>query len=287
MTTEIDSHSRESKTGNGWLQHRIARKFLRPATGAAVIMAAFLTAELLIRLLDVPAYILPAPSRVVAALADKWPFLLENAAITAAEIVVGLAAGATVGIATALAMAQLPWLMRALRPVLIVSQALPVFAIAPLLVIWFGFGLASKIVMAGLIIYFPVTVAFLDGLLRTDDGLIDLARLHRASRMQALLLIRVPFALPYLATGLRVAATVAPIGAVVGEWVGASAGLGFVMLQANARIETDTMFAALAILAVLALLIRAAVDRFCLWLAPWQPQPGRLSLPQSENRSLQ
>jgi putative hydroxymethylpyrimidine transport system permease protein len=177
-----------------------------------------------------------------------------------------------VGIATALAMAQIPWLMRVLRPVLVVSQALPVFAIAPLLVIWFGFGLASKVVMAGLIINFPVAVAFLDGLRRTDEGLIDIGRLYRASRLETLMLIRVPFALPWLATGLRVAATVAPIGAVVGEWVGASAGLGFVMLQANARMETDLMFAALALLAALALFVRFLVDRLCRALSPWQPE---------------
>jgi putative hydroxymethylpyrimidine transport system permease protein len=151
----------------------------------------------------------------------------------------------------------------------VASQALPVFAIAPLLVIWLGFGMASKIVMATLIIFFPIASSFLDGLRRTDPQLLDLAVISRASRFDTLALIRFPSALPGLASGLRVAAAVAPIGAVVGEWVGASAGLGFVMLQANARVQTDVLFAALFLLALMALAIRALVDGLARRMVPW------------------
>ncbi len=242
------------------------------ATAVASVLGALLIAEMVIRVLDVPAYLLPAPSRVLSTLTAQTEFLLRHTGITALEIVLGLMAGALAGTVTALIMALSPLLMRTLNPVLVVSQALPVFAIAPLLVIWFGFGLASKIVMAGLIIYFPVAVAFLDGLRRTDEGLLDIGRLNGASRAQMLGLIRVPSAMPYLATGLKVAATVAPIGAIVGEWVGASAGLGFVMLHANARMETDLLFAALVLLATLALMLRAVVDRFCRALVPWHAE---------------
>lgn len=260
------SDARTDRTG------QTGRVLPRAVVVFLVFSAFCLLAEGAILFMEVPAYILPAPSRVFSAIHGEGAFLLAHAGITAVEIVVGLMAGAAFGIVTALLMALSPRLMSVLQPVLTVSQALPVFAIAPLLVIWLGFGLASKIAMAGLIIYFPVAVAFLDGLRRTDDGLLDLARLNDASALQSLFLIRIPAALPYLATGLKVAATVAPIGAIVGEWVGASGGLGFIMLQANARMETNMLFAALVILAMLALLVRFGVDWLCRVMVPWQSE---------------
>ena len=197
-------------------------------------------------LVGVPRYILPAPLQVAAALARQPEFLLRNGLITLSEILVG--------------------------PMLLVLQALPVFVLAPILVLWFGFGMASKAVMATIIIFFPVASAFADGLHRTDPVLLDAAALTEASHWQVLRHIRLPLALPALVSGLRVAAPLAPIGAVVGEWVGASAGLGFVMVQANARMQTDTVFAAMALLAVMTLLLRAAVDRLTAPLAPWAPE---------------
>ncbi|MEM7567294.1 MAG: ABC transporter permease subunit, partial [Pseudomonadota bacterium] len=131
------------------------------------------------------------------------------------------------------------------------------------------FGLASKVVMASLIVYFPVASTFYDALVRTDPAMIDLMRLSRASRRQTLWLVRIPAALPALGSGLRVSATLAPIGAVVGEWVGAAAGLGFVMIQAQARVQTDVVFAALILLVALALSLRAAADRVADRIAPW------------------
>ncbi|MEJ0097348.1 MAG: ABC transporter permease subunit [Bauldia sp.] len=119
-------------------------------------------------------------------------------------------------------MSFLPPTRRLLLPVLVVSQAIPVFAIAPLLALWFGFGLASKIVMATIAIFFPVTSAFADGLSRTDAGLLDLARLYRASRWQVVTVLRIPNALPDFITGVRLAAVYAPVGALIGEWVGSS-----------------------------------------------------------------
>ena len=149
---------------------------------------------------------------------------------------------------------------------------MPVFALAPLLVLWLGYGLASKVAMATLIIYFPVTAAFYDGLKRTDPGWLDLARTMGGSRLAVLRVIRVPAALPALASGLRVATAVAPIGAVVGEWVGSSAGLGHLMLHANARLQIDLMFAALFVLAVFAVLLYFAVDRALRLALPWQAE---------------
>ena len=169
----------------------------------------------------------------------------------------------------ALLMAAFPRLGRNLWPLLLVTQALPVFVIAPLLVVWFGFGLGSKVIMATIIIFFPVTSAFADGLRRTDPALVDATAMTEATHWQGLIHVRVPLALPALLSGLRVAAPLAPLGAVVGEWVGASAGLGFIIVQANARMQTATVFVAMAILAVFSLLMRHFVDRLAPRLIPW------------------
>lgn len=222
--------------------------------------------------LRVEPFILPGPDRVARALLARAPELLAAARVTGLEIVLGLVAGVVIGVATASLMALLPWSGRLLSPVIVVIQTLPVFAIAPLLVLWLGFGLASKIVMATLVIFFPVAASVHDGLLRTDPGLLDLARLHKASRWATFRLLRWPAARPALVSGLRMAATVAPIGAVIGEWVGASSGLGLLMMHANARMQTDVLFAALAVLATMALLLRAAVDRLTRDWAPWAPE---------------
>jgi putative hydroxymethylpyrimidine transport system permease protein len=163
-------------------------------------------------------------------------------------------------------------------PILMASQALPVFALAPLLTLWFGYGLMSKVAMAVLIIYFPVTAAFYDGLRRIDPGWLDMARVmagpNGLPRRSVLLRIRLPAALPAFGSGLRVATAVAPIGAVVGEWVGSSAGLGYLMLHANGRMQTDLMFAALLVLAVMALGLYTLVDHGLRLVTNWQSENG-------------
>jgi len=151
-----------------------------------------------VRALGTPAYILPSPSRVAVTLVAQAPLLWRDALTTGAEMLGGPLLGTLAGIAVALVMAQSRRLEQALGPLLVVAQALPVFAIAPLLVVWFGFGVASKLAMAGLIIFFPVSTSLFEGLRRTDEGLIDLARLNRASRRDTLLLVRLPAALPAL-----------------------------------------------------------------------------------------
>lgn len=219
-----------------------------------------------------PVYILPGPDRVAAATVARAGDLARNAAVTGGEMLLGLFAGVGLGVASALLMARFGLARRLVLPALVVLQALPVFAVAPLLVLWFGFGLASKVVMATLIVFFPVASAFHDGLTRTDPGLLDLASLYRASRTETLVLIRLPAALPGLVSGLRLAAAAAPIGAVVGEWVGSSAGLGLMMLHANARLQTDVMFAALAVVALMAVALRLLVEEATRRLVPWLPE---------------
>lgn len=216
-----------------------------------------------------PRFVLPSPLDVAAAFARQPGYLLSNTLVTLSEIVIGFAAGTLLGIATALAVVAFPRFGRLAWPFMLVLQAFPVFVIAPLLVIWFGFGMASKAVMTTIIIFFPVASAFADGLRRIDADILDATALTPATRLQTLAHIRIPLALPSLVSGLRVAAPLAPLGAIVGEWVGASAGLGFVMVQANARMQTDTVFAAMTITAILALVLRKAVDLLAPRLAPW------------------
>ena len=236
---------------------------------AGALFAVAMCWQAAIWLFQPPNFILPAPAAVSGALVVQRHYLAASASITLAEIGLGLLCGALGGIATALLLATVPAFRHLVWPLLIVLQALPVFAIAPLLVLWFGFGLASKVVMASLIIFFPVASAFADGLQRTSRDLLDAAALTQATPLATLLHVRVPSALPALASGLRVAAVFAPIGAVIGEWVGASRGLGFVMLQANARMQTDLLFAALFILAALTLALRFLVDALTRRIAPW------------------
>ena len=236
-----------------------------------VIVAAGLAAawQTIVWLTGVPHFILPGPGTVLGALVLHAALLAEHAGTTAAEILLGLAIGTLLGGASAVVMDYARIVRRWLMPVLVVSQAVPVFALAPVLVLWLGFGMASKVAMATLIIYFPVTAAFLDGLRRTEPGWTDLARSMDASRWSALRHIRVPAALPSFASGLRVATAVAPIGAVVGEWVGSSSGLGYMMLNANSRGQTGLMFAALAVLAAFAVALYFLVDRLLIRALPW------------------
>lgn len=229
---------------------------------------------LLVIVTDAPPFMLPDPPRVFAVLVDRAWLILPHAGITAVEIVIGLTLGTILGGASALLLISAAPVRRWLLPVLVVSQALPVFALAPLLTLWFGYGLASKVAMATLIIFFPVTAAFYDGLRRVDPGWLDLARVMGGGRATILRQIRLPAALPAFGSGLRVATAVAPIGAVVGEWVGSSAGLGYLMLHANGRMQTDLMFAALLVLAVMALGLYAAVDAGARALTRWQPENG-------------
>jgi putative hydroxymethylpyrimidine transport system permease protein len=241
---------------------------LRPLTVCVGLLAAW---QLVVWLTGLPPFILPDPARVADALVERGALLAEHAATTFVEIVAGLVLGTVVGAASALAVSYFEPMRRWLLPILVVSQAIPVFALAPILVLWLGYGLASKIAMAVLIIYFPVTAAFYDGLRRTDPGWLDLARVMNGSRWQTLRRVRLPAALPALASGLRVAAAVAPIGAIIGEWVGSSAGLGYLMLQANARVQIDAMFAALIVLAVIALAVYFTLDAVLKRALPWQP----------------
>lgn len=223
---------------------------------------------------DMKHFILPGPLRVAEAFWTNRVLIWENALVTFAEIAVGLVLGVLLGAASAIQLAASPLTQTVVRPILIFMQAVPVFALAPILTIWFGYGIWSKVVMALLIIYFPVMSAFFDGLTRAPQGWVDLARTMGASPARIMWRIRVPAAIPSLASGLRLAAVYAPLGAVIGEWVGASQGLGHLMLLANGRAKIDLMFAALLVLALFTVLLHLAIDRLAHWLSDRMGDPA-------------
>ena len=232
--------------------------------GAIYIMAALAAVitvwQMIVSLTDLPSYILPAPMRVLDTLWGSRALIAEHAVVTLIEVVVGLVIGAGLGVITAIQLAMSASARLFLRPILVFSQALPVFALAPILTLWLGYGLGSKIAMAVLIIFFPVTSAFFDGLMNTPRGYLDLAQTMGANTQYIMLKIRIPAALPSLVSGLKLAAVYAPIGATIGEWVGSSQGLGYLMLLANGRVKTDLMFAAMLTLGVMSVTLYALIS---------------------------
>ena len=232
---------------------------IRYALGACTF--ALLLWQGIVWLTGVPSFILPSPLRVAQAALDNRVLIAENALVTATEVILGLITGTVLGAFTAVQLANSDRLHRLVMPLLIFTQAVPVFALAPILTLWFGYGIASKVVMAVLIIYFPVTSAFYDGLTRVPPDILDMAKTMGGTKRQIMRRIKIPHALPSLGTGLKLAAVYAPIGAVIGEWVGASKGLGYLMLLANGRAKTDLMFASLFTLVVMTLLLSLAVTK--------------------------
>ncbi len=239
---------------------------LRLVISTAVILGLW---QLVVVIFDMPSFILPSPIEVLDRLVTRYDVLLKHTWVTAQEILLGLALGLSMGLLFALQMLMFEPLKRWLLPILIASQAIPVFAIAPVLMLWLGYGITSK-VSCGDHHLFPRHDMLLRRLRNTPTGYLDLAKTMGASKWQLLRHIQLPAALPTLASGIRVAVVIAPIGAVVGEWVGSSEGLGYLMLQANARMIIDEMFAALFILAVLSISLYFITDKLLKKAIPWE-----------------
>jgi NitT/TauT family transport system permease protein len=230
---------------------RIAPPFLTFVVGTAL-------AEVVIRILDVSPLLLPRPSAVWAAATSEAGVLLASLAATGGAVLLGLLLSSTIGVAAAVALAASPWVQRAFYPYAIFFQIVPIVAIAPLLVIWFGYGPRAVVAAAAVVSVFPVIANTLAGLLSVDPNLADLFRLHGATRVATLWKLRLPWALPQLLTGLRIAAGLAVIGAIVGEFVGGG-GLGIVVLGAMRQQRTDLVFAAIGYASLLGLALFGAV----------------------------
>lgn len=229
----------------------------------------FILWQSVVVIFDLPHYILPKPKDVFLQLINQYSLLWEHTQTTLLEIIIGLILGCFFGLGSAFALLYFKKIEKYLLPILVISQAIPVFAIAPLLVLWFGYGMASKIVMTVLIIYFPITTACYDGLKNTPKQWLQLAHTYKLTPLQILLKVRFKASFPSLASGLKIAVCIAPIGAVIGEWVGSSKGLGYLMLHANARMQIDLMFSALFILIILTLSLYFLSDYLTRKFIPW------------------
>ncbi len=235
-----------------------------------ILLGLFVLWQLIILFFNLPPYILPTPFAVLSTWFSRFFLIMDETKITVFETLAGLSLGIALGCIAALLMVFFRQISFWMLPILIISQAIPTFAIAPLLVIWFGYGMTSKIATAIIMIFFPITSSFFDGLRHTNADCLDLAKTMNAKKWRFFWYIRIPAALPHLASGLRVATVAAPIGAVIGEWVGASQGLGFLMLNANARMQIDLMFAGLFTLIIFSLALYFVVDNLLKIYIPWQ-----------------
>ncbi len=239
------------------------------ARGAILTLGLLLLWQIAVLLGNFPPYILPGPTSVFSTLFQQAPLISQQAIPTIIETLLGLLFGTMLGCWAALSMSFCRPIKLWFLPVLLISQALPTFAITPLFVLWLGYGITSKVAITVVMLFFPVASAFYDGLRKTPQSYLDLAQTMGSSGWQKLWRIQVPHALPSLATGLRVAATIAPIGAVIGEWVGSSEGLGFLLLNSNARMQISLMFAVLVVITVFTLLLYFVVDKALTHIIDW------------------
>ncbi len=236
------------------------------------LLAALLIWQALVQLAGLPAFILPAPGevgrRLVGALVDGS--LLRHTAATMIEVVGGMAIGILVATSLGYVLAKSPPVERILAPYIVASQSVPIVAIAPLLVIWFGSGRLSKILISALIVFFPILVNTVVGVRSVPEDLRDLMRSLRATRWQMFYLLEVPAAMPVLLGGLKVGATLSVIGAVVGEFVAADEGLGFLINVARGLYDTSLVFVSVFVLVTIALGFYALVALIERWLLSWQ-----------------
>jgi len=243
------------------------RQLLPPAL---LVVALFALWELLARMLDIQPWLLPAPSDVWRAGIESAGLLGPHIMRTVGETLLGFGVALGIGLALGIAIDLSPLLRRALYPLLVVSQTAPTIAIAPLLVIWFGYGLLPKVIVVTLVCFFPIVVNMADGLRSADPDLLALLRTMGATRRDLFLKVRLPAALPMLFTGIKVAITYSVVGAILGEWVGASRGLGIFMLRATNSFRTDWVFVSIAIVAILSLLLFGAVSLAERLAQPWR-----------------
>jgi len=238
----------------------------------ALLAAAVGSWELTVRAADVPDYLFPAPSAVAASLVDDAGLLGRATVVTVREILLGYLLAVAVALLIAIALHFSVVLRRALLPILVLSQTVPSVLLAPILAILLGYGIEPKLVVVAVVCFFPIVVNAADGLRSADPELVRMMRTLHGGRLAIFRRVELPGALPAIFSGARVAATYAAVGAVFGEWAGSSAGLGFVILQAQPALETARIFAAVLILSALALCLYALVTVAERVLVPWQPE---------------
>jgi ABC-type nitrate/sulfonate/bicarbonate transport system permease component len=231
--------------------------------------------DLIADALSIEPFLVPAPTDIGEALVEDRELLVENAWVTVQEVLLGFAIAVVAGFTFAIVLHLNDVLRRAFYPLLVASQTVPVIAIAPILVVWLGFGIGPKLAIIALVCFFPVTVNTLDGLRSVDPELPRMMRTLDADRAQILRRVEIPSALPFLFSGAKIAAVISVIGAVFGEWSGADEGLGHLILVAQGQVQTARVFAAVVVLSGLAISLfglLALLERRYGW---WLPERGR------------
>jgi len=238
------------------------RRWLPPALLLALLVGAWQVATstgAIADALSLESFLVPSPAEIASSLWENRELLAENAWVTLREMLLGILAALTVGLAFAVVMNRWRPLKDAAYPLIVASQTIPIVVIAPILVVWFGYGMAPKIAIVALICFFPVTVNALDGLRSVDPDAVKLMRSLDASRWQQFRRVEVPTALPSVFTGTKIAVVIAPIGAVFAEWAGSDSGLGHLIQSDTAYFEVARQFATIAVLAAIALALMGLV----------------------------
>jgi len=243
-----------------------SKNTLEPLLFFAALLALW---QVLVSVVNVPNFILPAPRELYDSFIAKLPVIGTHAVITFAEALGGFALSFILGLAFAVGVVYSRHFQNTLYPLIVILYAMPKSAFAPLMVIWIGYGLFSKIAIAFLVAFFPIVVNTVVGLREIEPELLDLARIYRGSQFDVFRKIRLPNSLPYLFAGVKVALVLSVTGAIVAEFVAANQGLGYLILQANYSLDTAFALVNLLILALLSLVMFMAVDRIQKWLAPW------------------
>src|SRR5882724_304730 len=228
--------------------------------------------EIVIRLFNVPTFVLPAPTAVVQSLIESRMQLLAATQFTATEVLLGFVFASLTGILVALVIVRFERFGRALYPLIVLFQNVPKVALAPIFILWFGFDLSPKVLLIVVIAFFPVAIDMLAGLQSVEPSFVSLMRSVGASKTEILRRVRIPHSLPHLMAGLKVAITFSVIGAIVGEFAGASAGLGYVIQFASTQLETPLVFAALVVVSVVGLVFYYLVEFAERVLVPWAPK---------------
>ncbi|SHJ79034.1 NitT/TauT family transport system permease protein [Bradyrhizobium lablabi] len=252
--------------GQGNVSRALNAAWVRPFLFLIFIVVAW---DLAIRLFKIPAYQIPAPADVVAVLWQDWPELLRQAWPTTYATICGFLLSAVFGIPVAMLIAGSKTVESYVYPLLVFSQSVPKIAIAPLFVVWFGFGIIPKVISAFLLGFFPVVVSAVQGFKSVDPDMVDLARAMQGSRFHVFCAVNLPHAMPAIFSGLKVSVTLAVVGAVVGEFVGSNSGIGYVLQRSIGTFDLPTMFAALVILALLGVVLFWIVDRIEKLVIPW------------------
>ncbi len=224
--------------------------------------------------LGLDSFLVPSPADVAGSLRDDSSLLAENAWVTFKEVMAGFAVALLFGVGVAVLLHLSPLLRRISYPLVVASQTIPVIVIAPILVVWFGFGIGPKVAIIALICFFPITVNTLDGLGTVPAAQLKLMRSLGAGRLRALTMLEAPTALPFVLSGAKIAAAVAVIGAVFGEWAGANEGLGHLMLVDNAQLEVPRLFAAMVWLSAMAIVLFGSLSLIERRIA-WWGEPAR------------